>query len=378
MHASTAVVMAALGAGVLIDLPGLRYEVPLAGEPGPIERDLRYYPSRAEISDPDWRLDESLLPIDLSRNFSVDISKLWLHEDHVQKSISDQDSLKTDARTPGLIENYIRTASLILLQSRGYKEPFANEIVALRFSEIAALASQSASSLTSVPDEIAIAGEEATERLQAWINASVFTFSTDAAYILTDPDRDLSAQRRQYNAYLSLAETAYAKALENLAVHPDAAELGWAAFRQQEASAYDYFDRPRVAAMDKLLSQEELAIALVRFQKSLESKTRDFSAVLAGYQSDDPERAEVNRQGQLAMAQVYGTYFGSHAIVYFAGKNRAFLDAEAPINAIAPCKLQTAGTAGNTLIFEYFPPDDFSAQAILENWWRDPLPTKAK
>lgn len=43
MNASTVVVMTALGSGVLIDLPGLRYEVPLAGEPGPIERDLRWY-----------------------------------------------------------------------------------------------------------------------------------------------------------------------------------------------------------------------------------------------------------------------------------------------------------------------------------------------
>lgn len=280
-------------------------------------------------------------------------------------------------RENGILENYIRTSSLVLLDDLGHSNPLSDPIVALRFSEIKSLARQSMLSFENTA-EIDGPPNEANSLFQSWINAAVFTFATDAVYILENPDRDLSAQRRQYNAYLSLAETAYAKALENLAVHPDAAELGWAAFRQQEASAYDYFDRPRVAAMDKLLSQEELAIALVRFQKSLESKTRDFSAVLAGYQSDDPERAEINRQGQLAMAQVYGTYFGSHAIVYFAGKNRAFLDAEAPINAIAPCKLQTAGTAGNTLIFEYFPPDDFSAQAILEDWWRDPLPTKAK
>jgi len=276
-----------------------------------------------------------------------------------------------------IVESYIRTASLAILNQYGHTNPFGNQMVALRFSEIASLASQSAASFASVSDEIAIVGDEASERLQAWINASVFTFSTDAMYILTDPERDLSAQRKQYNAYLSMAETAYAKALENLGVHPNAADLGWIAFRAQEASAYDYFDRPRVAAMDKLLSQEELSAALVRLQQSLDSRTRDFAAVLASYQSDDPERAEVDWQGQIAMAQVYGTFFGSQAINYFAGKNRAFLDADSPINAIAPCETQTAGFApGGVLIFEYFPPADFSAQDIIEHWWKNPVPKK--
>lgn len=56
MHASTAVVMAALGAGVLIDVPGLRYEVPFAWERGPIERDLRWYGlQRSEPRGYDWQ-----------------------------------------------------------------------------------------------------------------------------------------------------------------------------------------------------------------------------------------------------------------------------------------------------------------------------------
>lgn len=55
MNASTVVVTAVLGAGVLIDLPGLRYEAPLVGEPGPIERDLRWYGLReSESSRNDW------------------------------------------------------------------------------------------------------------------------------------------------------------------------------------------------------------------------------------------------------------------------------------------------------------------------------------
>jgi hypothetical protein len=43
MNAPTVLVTAALGAGVLIDLPGLRHDIPRVGEPGPIERDLRWY-----------------------------------------------------------------------------------------------------------------------------------------------------------------------------------------------------------------------------------------------------------------------------------------------------------------------------------------------
>lgn len=284
------------------------------------------------------------------------------------------DESASDDRPPAsIVDSYICTAALVLLKERGFEDPFSNPIVKVRFEEVAKLARQSMAVLESDP----VAAGDPTDREQrvhTLINASVYTFATDALYILSNPNRELSLQRRQYNAFLSMAEAAFARSIEDLGVSTEAAGLGWAAFHAQEELAQDYFDRPRIAAMDKLRDQEELAVELVRFQESLEAKVKDFAANLASSRYDDPEFAELNRQGQNAIAEVYGTFIGSHAIVFFAGKNMAFMDPDSPLNAIAPCALQTAGTAGSTLIFEYYPPDDFSADALLARWWREPLP----
>ncbi|MFU8829368.1 MAG: hypothetical protein ACNA8P_08030, partial [Phycisphaerales bacterium] len=220
------------------------------------------------------------------------------------------------------------------------------------------------------------------EYIREHLNSMVFTLATDALYILSDRDKSLINERRQYNTFRNMAEKAFTKAMMDNDIPDDAVEAGLLVFHEITAVSDSYFEVPRFAALEGYRSQEAMAVAIVEYQRRLDGVTMSFVRVLNALaplpqnqaQADDPlflqRRAERIQTAMESMARMYAAY----PISYFIGTDTGTGKPQSPVQVLGDCWGVSCGMARHIhfhIAYEANP--DFDAMKILQDWWANPV-----